>query len=153
MQSSHTEQDEHGVDDYFHLILKYHEKRIILHGSSYSDSTPRFQIHGSIGSFTKHGLDPQEKFMLNGGDPADTSFGKEDAQMYGELVSHSDDTRQISKINSMPGDYKEFYKNIFECLKNDAVSLEVTADQALEVIKVIEICYESSKQGKEIKYY
>ncbi len=47
--------------DYFHVLLNYDSKRIILHSSSLvSGDTPRFAIHGTAGSFIKYGMDVQE---------------------------------------------------------------------------------------------
>ncbi|RBI64790.1 oxidoreductase, partial [Xanthomonas oryzae pv. oryzae] len=47
--------------DYFHVTLHYPRLRAILHaGSLVADSSLRFAVHGTRGSYLKHGLDTQE---------------------------------------------------------------------------------------------
>ena len=49
------------VDDYFDLTLHYGERRVCLRCSTLvAEPRPRFGVHGSAGSYVKHGLDPQE---------------------------------------------------------------------------------------------
>ncbi len=60
------------VDDYFHIVLAYGKTRVILHsGSLVCKHGPRFQLHGSQGSFIKYGLDSQEDMLRQGSVPGD----------------------------------------------------------------------------------
>ena len=82
MQADVTQQRPGSLaDDYFHLILTYNKKRLILKSSSLVyNSEPRFQIHGTKGSFIKSGIDPQEQDLIAGKNPLDPNWGmqKED---------------------------------------------------------------------------
>lgn len=48
--------------DYFHAILSYPQRRVILHGTMLAAAeSARYIVHGSRGSYVKYGLDPQEE--------------------------------------------------------------------------------------------
>lgn len=48
--------------DYFHAILSYPQRRIVLHGTMLAAAeSARYIIHGARGSYVKFGLDPQEE--------------------------------------------------------------------------------------------
>ena len=38
---------------------------------------PRFRLLGSVGGFTKNGVDPQEPYLAAGGSPLDPEYGQE----------------------------------------------------------------------------
>ena len=49
------------ADDYFSLTLHYGARRVVLGCSTLvAAPRPRFALHGTQGSFVKHGLDPQD---------------------------------------------------------------------------------------------
>ncbi len=53
--------------DYFHAILSYPQRRIVLHGTMVAAAeSARYIIHGTRGSYVKFGLDPQEDRLKNG---------------------------------------------------------------------------------------
>lgn len=58
------------VNDYFHAVLRYphlHDLRVVLHGATLvAQCGPRFVLHGTQGSYTKHGLDTQEQALKDG---------------------------------------------------------------------------------------
>ena len=50
------------IDDYFHIVLHYGVKRVILRSSSYvKKAGPHFTLHGDKGSIVKYGMDSQEE--------------------------------------------------------------------------------------------
>ena len=62
--------------DYFHVILRYGRNRVILHGASLVVAeTPRFTVHGALGSYTKCGMDPQEEAFKRGEIPGESGMG------------------------------------------------------------------------------
>lgn len=53
--------------DYFHVVLRYARRRVILHSSkSAADPGFRFVVHGTAGSWLKAGVDPQEAATVAG---------------------------------------------------------------------------------------
>ncbi|MGC0155621.1 oxidoreductase [Chromobacterium vaccinii] len=65
-------------DDWFHALLRYPDKRVLLHaGTLVADAGPRFIVHGTEGSFTKYGLDPQEDALRAGVLPGTSGWGRD----------------------------------------------------------------------------
>jgi predicted dehydrogenase len=56
-----------SVTDWFHIRLHYPSMGVAL-SSSYlaREPSPRFVLHGTLGSFVKHGIDPQEQALAGG---------------------------------------------------------------------------------------
>jgi predicted dehydrogenase len=56
-----------SVTDWFHIRLHYPSVGVAL-SSSYlaREPSPRFVLHGTLGSFVKHGIDPQEQALAGG---------------------------------------------------------------------------------------
>ena len=71
--SVRADRDETAIEDAFDITLHYPGKEgkgLLAHcRTSYlaCDNAPRFLLHGTTGSFKKHGLDPQEATPLEGG--------------------------------------------------------------------------------------
>lgn len=138
-----------GVDDYFHVLMKYGEMRVILHSSSYILETPRFQIYGDGGSFVKYGFDVQEDSLRAGHDPNGTHFGWEDTGFCGTFKNFEDETTET--IQTMRGDYISFYNSLYQAIeKKDFSLIPVQPQSSLEVIKMIEILNLSSQEKRWI---
>ncbi|WP_377887375.1 oxidoreductase [Alkalihalobacillus sp. R86527] len=136
------------TDDYFHLILKYGNKRVILHGGSLVQKPgPRYQVHGMEGSFVKWGIDPQEDALKNGRIPGGPGWGEDADRDYGILTSGSEESR----IPTIPGAYQEYYERIVRSIK-EGDAAPVTAQQALNVIKCIELALESSANNRTVEW-
>ncbi|GGA49778.1 oxidoreductase [Paenibacillus physcomitrellae] len=138
------------TDDYFHLVLGYSKLRVILHaGSIVAGNGPRFQVHGSKGSFIKYGIDGQENLLKEGHKPADSSFGADQPEFYGKLITVDGETEKQDTIETLPGSYLTYYKQIAASLLQGAKP-PVTAQEGLAVIAIIEAALASSKEKKTI---
>ncbi|MEI7554221.1 oxidoreductase [Candidatus Chlorohelix sp.] len=134
--------------DYFHLIFGYERLRVILHSGSVNKKPgPRFQVHGSKGSYIKYGLDPQEDALKRGMRPGDSGWGKESSELYGELFTEAGELTLSGKSETLPGSYETFYKGIYATL-TDGTPPPVTAQEALEVIKFIHLAEQSSREKR-----
>jgi scyllo-inositol 2-dehydrogenase (NADP+) len=144
-------QRENGqTDDYFHVILGYEKLRVILHsGSIVPSNGPRFQVHGSKGSFTKYGLDGQEDALKEGKKPSNDSWGTDDPQLYGKLITVDGEKEKHETIETLHGSYITYYKKIAESIL-EGKSAPVTAQEGLLVIKIIEAILKSSKEKRAI---
>ncbi|MFN8669868.1 MAG: oxidoreductase [Gemmatimonadaceae bacterium] len=64
------------VDDYFHAVLTYDRLRVVLHASMLAAANElRFVVHGTRGSYVKHGTDPQEEVLRGGGVAGGAEWG------------------------------------------------------------------------------
>ena len=144
-------QRENGeTDDYFHLILGYEKLRVILHsGSIVPSNGPRFQVHGSKGSFIKYGLDGQEDALKSGKKPIDNSWGADEPEFYGTLNTTDGETVKSETIETVNGSYLTYYQKIAESI-NDGKSAPVSGQEGLLVIKIIEAAQKSSFEKKAI---
>jgi len=138
------------VDDYFDISLMYPDRLARIH-SSYlvREPNPRFILHGSLGSFVKYGLDPQEAALKAGEIPGSMGWGTEEEKLHGWLNTEINDAHFQGKITSEPGNYLAFYDNIFDAIRNNN-SLAVTAEESLMNIYIIERSFESAESGRRI---
>jgi hypothetical protein len=66
------------------VLLRYPRLRVILHaGMLVPGETPRFTLHGTLGSYVKHGLDPQEDALKRGSSEAGCPAGRAGAPIRG----------------------------------------------------------------------
>jgi scyllo-inositol 2-dehydrogenase (NADP+) len=132
--------------DYFHLILRYGELRVVLRsGSVVSDPWPRFRLDGDKGSFVKTGLDCQEEQLKAGARPGETGFGSEDPARYGELSGGE-------RVPTRQGCYERFYREVARAIRggDPAPDPPVTAASAADVIRVIEAAVASDFEGRRV---
>lgn len=134
--------------DAFHLILFYDGLRVILNSSfMVKGKKLRFQVNGTKGTFEKYGLDIQEEHLSRGDTPNDNSeWGLEPKRLWGHL--NTVDIYQV--VESKKGDYPYFYDNIYEHIM-DNKPLLVKPEEARDVIRLIELAYESHEKKAVVK--
>ncbi|MGG2197512.1 oxidoreductase [Paenibacillus validus] len=138
------------VDDYFHIVLGYERLRVILHSSSIvKNGGPKFQIHGSKGSFIKYGLDSQEGLLRQGKAPGDALWGKDQAEYYGELTVGVGDLVLKGKVETATGAYEAYYEGIVDAIVENK-PVPVSATDAMHTIKVIELVKKSSQEKRVV---
>lgn len=136
------------TEDGFEILMGKGLLRITL-GVSYlaSDGGWRYRVHGSQASFLKAELDPQEDQSLGGMQADDPRFGVEDRDVWGKVVYGA--TGKTETIPSERGCWVEFYRRVRESIL-DGTPPPVTADEAADVIELIEAVYRSAREGKRI---
>lgn len=131
------------VDDYFDVKLYYETHRVSLKSSYYvREAMPGFQIHGKKGSFIKTKADPQEALLIKDREPVGDDWGMEPESQRGLLHSEVEGKLVKELITTLKGNYAEYYRQMHEAVVNNA-PLPVMAEEATEVIRVIEAAYES----------
>lgn len=148
------------ANDYFDIQLSFNDQRQIarLRGSSFARVSPfRFYVEGTQGTFTKQHMDIQEAQMHHNLSPYSDEWGVDVPAHHGVLMRMPPDGDLNNKALDEPvnvtterGCYQAFYENFMLACAGQA-SLNVTAQQALDVIRMIELAIESSNTGKEIK--
>ncbi len=137
------------TDDYFHLVLGYGSRRVILHSSAIVPSNgPRFQVHGTKATYIKYGIDGQEELLRSGKKPEDDTWGADNPENYGKLTTGEGEEKQIKTLH---GSYLTYYKKIADSLLRGS-DLPVSAEEARDVIKVIEAAFESSKEKRAVYF-
>jgi scyllo-inositol 2-dehydrogenase (NADP+) len=136
------------ADDWFHAILSYGPLRVILHASVLvAHEGPRFIIHGTKGSYTKEGIDPQEDALKAGGRPGDPDWGV-DVQA-GRLDVLRGQWMQHSMLPNESGDYTRYYAAIRDAILHGAPN-PVPPLEALRVMQLIDAGNLSAAQGRVI---
>ncbi len=138
------------VDDYFNLLFYYDTFRVHLK-SSYAvrEPLPGYIFHGLKGSFIKDKTDVQEELLQAGKSPAGEDWGMEPDNQKGLLHTKLEGEVKREFFTSERGNYNEYYDGIFEAIRNEK-PLPVTAEDALDVIKIIEAAYESNEKQQVI---
>lgn len=143
------QKDQGLSDDYFHLIFYYGKMRVLLHSSSFSTLSPRFQIFGDQKNFIKFGLDPQEDQLRKNLSPVQSLFGIDNEELYGKIINPNDSKTEI--IPSEKGHYLAYYDGLAKALTNmDPLALPVAAEDALKIIELMELARKSSQTGTVI---
>lgn len=139
------------VDDFFDIRMEYEDKLVILK-SSYlvREQGPRFILHGTEGSFIKSGIDPQEQDLKDKKVPGKPGWGAESKESWGRLNTTLDGKDFQGPYESIPGNYLSFYDNVFNAVRNGD-PLAVKAEEARDVIRVIEACQQSSRDRSAVK--
>jgi len=136
------------VDDYWELLLYYNKLRVRLK-SSYvvREALPGYILHGLKGSFIKAKTDVQEMTLQKGIIPGGSDWGKEPETEKGLL--HTEINGEIIReyIQSEQGNYGEYYEAVYESIRNNK-PIPVTAEQGLDVIRIIEAAFRSNEEKK-----
>ncbi len=138
------------VDDYFELLLYYPSLRVRLR-SSYlvREALPGYILHGTKGSFIKHKTDVQENALQAGRKPNEQGWGEEPDAERGLLHTEADGKMIKEHIPSLKGNYRAFYDGVYEAIRNGAAP-PVSAEEGLNVIRIIEAAIESNQQKKVV---
>jgi scyllo-inositol 2-dehydrogenase (NADP+) len=133
--------------DYFHLVLDYGRRRVVLHASSLvREPGPHFAIHGDEGSFLKYGMDPQEDSLKAGARPGPPDWGRDNPEQYGLLV-RADGI--ASRVETLPGGYERYYEAMAACLLEGA-PVPVDPADSRNGLAIIEASMRSAKERRTI---
>jgi scyllo-inositol 2-dehydrogenase (NADP+) len=161
--SVRADRDETAIEDAFDITLHYPKpngKGLLAHcRTSYlaCDNAPRFLMHGTKGSFKKHGLDPQEPALVHGAKvPVQGSpevWLREDESAWGKLtvapVPADPGTLVTRQVKTELGDYRRFYENVRDAVLGKA-ELAVTPEDGYRVTKLLEMARVSSAEGRTL---
>lgn len=136
------------ADDWFHAVLRYGQRRVILHASALVPRQgPRFAVHGRLGSFIKYGLDPQEDALKAGARPPMADWGRDPLEA--ELVIWQDDQPTTRALPCEAGNYPAYYAALRDAVLGTGAN-PVTAAEAIEVMRLIELGQQSIRERREI---
>lgn len=152
-----TQRDAAVADDAFDTVLHYEQGphaglRVRLAASQLTAlPRPRFALHGTRGSFVKHGLDTQEDALRAGarpGWPATADWGR-DASPGRLCVPASGHAAEGQPWPSEAGNYMALYAALADALSGLGPN-PVTPDDAIDVMRLIELGRRSHAERRSL---
>jgi scyllo-inositol 2-dehydrogenase (NADP+) len=145
-QRKSPEADEYLADDYFALWLDYGRMQVKL-GANLLAATPgpRYKIGGTLGMYTKFGIDYQAASLNHGWLPGDPGWGEDRPAEYGRF---SDGTHEMPVVTEL-GSYQEFYRGIAAAIF-DGTALPAPVEDARDTMAIIEAAIRSDAEGRRI---
>jgi predicted dehydrogenase len=130
---------EKSDDDVF--VALQHDSGVVSHlwmNMLCAQQGPRYRLLGSKGGFTKHGVDPQEPYIVAGGSPLDAEYGLEDKDWAGLLGRDG----HLDRLPTERGAYPEFYRILADKINDGGAAsplpLPVDPEGPIDVLKLIE---------------
>ncbi len=140
------------VDDAFDVMLIYSDKRALLRATMLANIPgPRFTLHGTKGSYIKHGMDPQEDALKAGQRPNIAEWGLEAEESWGQLSIAEGAKNELRRVPTIAGDYRKFYEGVRDAIEG-RVTLAVKPSEALDVMIALELALQSSREGRRINW-
>ncbi len=138
------ERDTAVVNDAFTVYLYYSRLRVLLSSTMLARTAgPRFVANGTLGSYVKYGLDPQERALQGGAKLGGPHWGEDPEANWGTLATMRDGQPVERRVPTLPGDYRKYYENVRDAIWGVA-PLAVTAEQGWRTIRLLELALESS---------
>lgn len=139
------------VDDFFDIRMEYDSFFVILK-SSYlvKEQGPRFTLHGTEGSFLKHGIDPQEQDLKDKKIPGSPGWGSEPKGSWGKLNTTANGKHFEGPFETVPGNYLAFYEKLYESIRQGR-PVAVRPEEARDVIQLIEASKQSNRKRSAVK--
>jgi scyllo-inositol 2-dehydrogenase (NADP+) len=138
-----------GVDTGGHgrIVLEFDSVQFHIESSRICTlERPRWWIMGTRGGFVKRGIDPQEDALRAG----DIDKASEPLEHQGVLRgSSADGTMGEVPVSTVRGHWDSYYRNIAEVIEGRA-ELAVTAEQAREVVRVLDAAVQSSREHRVV---
>lgn len=139
------------TDDSFDLKLMYPNRNVTLKASVFvKESGPRFQVHGTSGSYVKYGLDTQEAMLRSGRLPGSRNFGIEPASQRGILNTSWQGKESRVRYRTFHGNYMAFFDNVYSVILHGAEPI-VKPEEALLNIRIIEAARISNSERRIIQ--
>lgn len=118
--------------DYFHVVLRYPRLRILLHSSKLVAANGlRFAVHGTRGSWIKHGIDRQEAAAVAGQSPGG-DWGHDPVE-----GMFTDANGTVSMIDNERGDYRLFWAALAAAIHGEGPN-PVPPSEAIAVMDVLD---------------
>jgi scyllo-inositol 2-dehydrogenase (NADP+) len=156
------ERDVTAIEDAFDIVLEFAGPGDGARGIRYechasmiaADPAPRFRVQGTLGSYVKLGMDPQEAALLGGARPSELGSSKpwlpEAESGWGTLTTAADPSEPTQlerrKLATEVGDYRQFYANVRDAIRGDA-ALVVSPEDGYRSIRLLELALESSDRN------
>jgi predicted dehydrogenase len=109
-------------------------------------ASPRFELHGTAGSWLSTGLDTQEDQLKAGMTPGAPGWG-DDSRPALLVIG----TAEPVPVPRPRGDYRQYYLGIRDALRGNGPN-PVPATEALQVMAVMECAMRSAAEGRTLRF-
>jgi scyllo-inositol 2-dehydrogenase (NADP+) len=138
------------VDDYIDILLYYSDFRVRLKAGFFvREPNPSYVVHGKKGSFLKSRGDVQEDELKLRKKPNLTTWGTEKEGNEGLLHTEIEGKIIKEKVPTLQGNYYDFFEGVYQAIANDKTE-PVTAQEGLNVMRIIEAAFQSSEQKRVV---
>ena len=138
------------ADDHFDVRLHYPTFTATLKsGMICRIPGPTFMLHGTHGSYVKYGLDVQEATLDSGAIPQGKDWGREPESIWGNIDTEYNGVKIKGKLESEQGDYRDYFINLRDAIMGKT-EIAVKAEEARNVMRIIELAFQSSKEKRTI---
>jgi predicted dehydrogenase len=139
-----------GADDAFTIRLRYSRLAVTLAANNLAaEPRPRFYLRGTRGSYSKHGVDPQEAALGQITRISDADWGREAEYEWGALTLDMDGKLETTRLEPLAGDYRLFYAGIRDALLGTGPA-PVDALEGWRTIRLLEYAQQSAHERREI---
>ena len=142
------------VEDYFHAVLRYESDaaaplRVVLHATTLAaHAAPRYLLHGTRGSYVKHGVDPQEDALRAGERPGGEGWGVDPQD--GELVvAAADNWTSRRNVPTHAGNYAAYYAAVRDAIHGTGPN-PVPPEQAVALMELLDLGTRSAREGRAL---
>ncbi len=137
------------VEDSFELLLDYGTRKAVLHaGTQVCAPGPRYEVHGTLGSFVKYGVDTQEDALKQGARPGDGGWGHDIPANHATITTAAEGRRTVQTI---PGCYEAYYLGVHAAIASGQ-PVPVSAEDALNVVRVVECAQRSHRERRTVDF-
>ena len=138
------DRDVTDINDAFNIYLFYPGVRVQLKATLLARAAgPRFVLHGTLGSYVKYGVDPQEQALKDGAILGAPHWGEEPEADWGKLTTTQDGKAVERTVPTLPGDYRSYYENVRDAILGLA-PLAVPGEHGWRTMRLLEMALESS---------
>lgn len=139
------------TEDWMEASLYYPDKRVRLQAGFFMrEPLPAYILYGRKGTFLKSRGDIQEDVLKTGKKPGTGGWGIEPEEKSGILHTEKHGEVYRGHIPTKPGNYYEFFELLYQSVTMDKKE-PVTADEGVNVMKVIDAALLSSKEKKVVQ--
>jgi len=128
------------VDDYVNFHLEYADELQVFLTTSMlvADAQAAFVVHGTKGSFIKQRADVQEKQLIDGISPENSSFGMEASGKEGILTTVSPDGSFFQeRVVSEKSSYLNLFDSIYKTIR-EGKAYPITEEQIISQLEILE---------------
>ena len=144
------QRDDSQIDDFCHIILIYPELQVTLTaGMLMKEPIASFVLHGTNGSFVKHGIDPQEDQLRAGMLPTENGYGLDTPENFGTLVYEQNGETIRENVETLQGNYKYYFDAVAESIRKQS-DPPVSPTENLLIIRILEAAYQSNEENRVI---